>query len=145
MHGWAHNRKCQCEYHPLYTKGAGLTDFEMCERFFAASNLVAVLTRHATEFHRLQYLDMHYSQSDREKYENLGKFTFNNYRQALQILENEAVVLEEITRTKGWTGKDYEDWMEQERSWLEDLRREPEEDMFRCMYLESLERLWKME
>lgn len=88
---------------------------------------------------------MHYSQSDREKYENLGKFTFNNYRQALQILENEAVVLEEITRTKGWTGKDYEDWMEQERSWLEDLRREPEEDTFRCMYLESLERLWKME
>ena len=54
--------------------GFGLEDLETCERVFAGSNAVARLTRHATAFHRRQFIDMYFRQWDAEKYENLGEY-----------------------------------------------------------------------
>jgi Kyakuja-Dileera-Zisupton transposase len=73
FHGHAHNRLCQLSYHIMMSDGFGLEDLETCERVFSASNAVARLTRHASPFHRHQYIDMHFHQWDSEKYENLGK------------------------------------------------------------------------
>ena len=88
---------------------------------------------------------MHCEQNDREKYENLGKFIYNNYRQALEILAKDGPLLETMRKDKGFTGETYERWMDEERQWLEDLRREPEADSLRCLYLEALEKLWAAE
>jgi hypothetical protein len=72
FHGHAHNRRCQLRNHPLYVKGIGLEDLETCERIFAASNAVARTIRHASYFHWLQFLDLHFQQWDQDKYLELS-------------------------------------------------------------------------
>jgi Kyakuja-Dileera-Zisupton transposase len=72
FHGHAHNRLCQLSFHILMSEGYGLEDLETCERVFSASNAVARLTRHATQFHRRQFIDLFFRQWDAEKYEHLG-------------------------------------------------------------------------
>ncbi|KAG2137739.1 hypothetical protein BD769DRAFT_1291575, partial [Suillus cothurnatus] len=60
FHGHAHNRRCQLRFHPLYQHGLGLEDLETCERVFSASNAVAPVIRHASYFHWLQFIDLHF-------------------------------------------------------------------------------------
>jgi hypothetical protein len=85
FHGHAHNRKCQvskspsCDFfddgmmacqvrwHPQYTVGVGLEDFETCERTFSASNALAGATRLATPFHRRQEILEHFNFQDEDK------------------------------------------------------------------------------
>jgi len=63
---------CQLQYHPLYLPGTGLEDFETCERVFSSSNATAALIHHASYFHYIQYLDLHFSQWDADKYAELS-------------------------------------------------------------------------
>ena len=72
FHGHGHNRMCQLQYHPLYLPGTGLEDFETCERVFSSSNATAALIRHASHFHYVQYLELHFSQWDADKYAELS-------------------------------------------------------------------------
>jgi len=72
FHGHAHNRMCQLQYHPLYLPGTGLKDFETCERVFSSSNATAVLIRHASHFHYVQSLELHFNQWDADKYAELS-------------------------------------------------------------------------
>ena len=72
FHGHAHNRMCQLQHHPLYLPGTGLEDFETCERVFSSSNATAALIRHASHFHYVQYLELHFSQWDADKYAELS-------------------------------------------------------------------------
>ncbi|KAF8581494.1 hypothetical protein K439DRAFT_1619002 [Ramaria rubella] len=44
LHGHAHCRTCQLNWHPLYLKGCGLEDFETCEHVFSQSNVLASTT-----------------------------------------------------------------------------------------------------
>lgn len=74
FHGWAHNRLCQLEYHPLYRRGLGLEDLETLERVFSSSNSIARTIRHTTKFHWAQYVDLHFRQWDADKYQGLGKY-----------------------------------------------------------------------
>lgn len=74
FHGWAHNRLCQLQYHPLYRKGLGLEDLETLEHIFSSSNAVARTVRHATQFHWMQAMDLHYRQWDEEKYQELSTY-----------------------------------------------------------------------
>jgi hypothetical protein len=76
FHGHAHNRACQLDWHPLYIKGAGRSDFEGCERVFSLSNELASGTRHASQFHRHQAIDEHMDFQDEDKYAQLGKINF---------------------------------------------------------------------
>jgi hypothetical protein len=68
FHGYAHNRKCQLEWHPLYITGMGLTEGEGCEHIFSSSNDVARNTRHGSRFHRKQAIEEHFTFWDIEKY-----------------------------------------------------------------------------
>ena len=79
FHGHAHNRICQLGYHIQMSTGFGLEDLETCERVFAGSNAVARLTRHATPFHRRQFIDLYFQQWDAEKYENLGRISVHYF------------------------------------------------------------------
>ena len=72
FHGHAHNRMCQLQYHPLYLPGTGLEDFETCEHVFSSSNATAGLIRHASHFHYVQSLELHFSQWDADKYAELS-------------------------------------------------------------------------
>jgi len=72
FHGHAHNHMCQLQYHPLYLPGTGLEDFETCEHVFYSSNATAALIRHASHYHYVQYLELHFSQWDTDKYAELS-------------------------------------------------------------------------
>lgn len=73
FHGYAHNRLYQLKNHILMNKGFGIEDLETCERVFSASNLVARVTRHATAYHRRQFIDLFFRQWDEDKFSALGK------------------------------------------------------------------------
>lgn len=73
FHGYAHNCMCQLHNHPLYIPGCGLEDFETMERVFSSSNGVAPTIRHASQFHFIQSLDLHFQQWDDDKYCELSE------------------------------------------------------------------------
>lgn len=79
FHGHAHNRGCQLRWHPMYISGAGLEDFETCERVFSLSNALATSTRHASAFHRIQAIEEYFKFWDEDKYASLGKVVFVLY------------------------------------------------------------------
>jgi KDZ transposase-like protein len=142
MHGYAHNKRCQLSFHPINTIGAGLEDFETCERFFSSSNNCAALTRHASTFHRLQFLDLHFRHTDSEKYGNLGKFIYNNYRQALKTISEETAILKVYGDATAVDGTVFERWRKEEKAYLDSLRSEPTEDKLSCIYVDAYE-AWK--
>jgi hypothetical protein len=86
FHGYAHNRRCQLAHHPLYLEGFGIEDLETCERIFSSSNSACGIIRHASYFHWVQYLDLHFDQWDKDKYIELSKcFRFQSWRFAKVI------------------------------------------------------------
>lgn len=72
FHGHAHNRLCQLLFHPLFRKNLGLEDLECCECIFSASNATSRVIRHASYFHWRQFLDLHFSQWNEDRYEDLS-------------------------------------------------------------------------
>lgn len=79
FHGWLHHRLCQVQHHPLYQDGYGIEDLEEMERIFSSSNNVARCTRFASIFHWMQFFDLHFSQWDSDKYEELSMYSNNSY------------------------------------------------------------------
>ncbi|KAF8479455.1 hypothetical protein JB92DRAFT_3277834 [Gautieria morchelliformis] len=141
FHGHAHNRLCQLGFHILMSPGFGLEDLETCERIFSSSNAVARLTRHATPFHRRQFIDMFLRQWDAEKYENLGKFLLNNYRQALQVLEEMPVRIKALMSGRQVSEACFATWLQDERDYLESKKTEPDTDVL--ANVSAIRKLWE--
>ncbi|KAG1856478.1 hypothetical protein F4604DRAFT_1590377 [Suillus subluteus] len=141
FHGYAHNRCCQLQNHPLYLEGFGNEDLETCERIFSSSNSAAVLIRHASHFHWTQFLDLHFDQWDRDKYLELSRFLCNNYVQALKIIEDYTPLLEEFKSRKLLADQDFVQWHQEEVEFLSNLAIEPPSDVLAVAYVEELEKL----
>lgn len=73
FHGHAHNRGCQLNWHPMYTEGVGLEDFEECEQTFCKSNELASVTRLASVYHWQQHIDEHFTFHDQNKHAASGE------------------------------------------------------------------------
>jgi hypothetical protein len=74
FHGYAHERSCQLDWHPLYKDGAGMEDFETCERFFSHSNDVARCTQHASKRNRREQIHQHMEASDKDAIAHMGEY-----------------------------------------------------------------------
>ncbi|OCH91902.1 hypothetical protein OBBRIDRAFT_727825, partial [Obba rivulosa] len=127
FHGYAHNRLCQLSNHPLYLAGYGIEDLEGMERVFAASNTVARGIRYASRFHYIQSLDLHFQQWDDDKYAELSRFLYNNYRQCLQLIEDFSVDVVHLKESLKLDDAAFEAWLSDERHFLKNLKDEPEE------------------
>ncbi|THG92734.1 hypothetical protein EW026_g8267 [Hermanssonia centrifuga] len=138
FHGYAHNRLCQLSNHPLYKDGFGLEDLETLERIFSSSNNVARTIRYASQFHWKQALDLFFMQWDEEKYAELSKFLFNNYKQALQILKDFTPEVNRMKTLLGLEDDDIKKWAHEEHKFLLDLKDEPEERVLESAYVEAL-------
>ncbi|KAI0083017.1 hypothetical protein BDY19DRAFT_981236 [Irpex rosettiformis] len=138
FHGYAHNRLCQTMFHILYKRGCGIEDLETMERVFSASNNVARTIRYASQFHWAQALDLHFRQWDEEKYYELSKFLFNNYRQALNIIRDYTPEVERMKAVLEATDEDIEGWLRDEHQFLSSLKNEPEERVLEVAYVEAL-------
>uniref|UniRef100_A0A0W0G279 Uncharacterized protein n=2 Tax=Moniliophthora roreri TaxID=221103 RepID=A0A0W0G279_MONRR len=145
FHGHAHNRKCQVNWHPQYTNGVGLEDFEECERTFALSNGLASTTRLTTPFHRRQAIQEHFSFHDDDKHATSGNFIYQNYRQALGRLARERPLLEEMCAQRGITRLDCEGFLEREREHFNRDFKHPPEVTVELDYAELLQKLWAAE
>ncbi|KAI6022985.1 hypothetical protein BKA83DRAFT_4627227 [Pisolithus microcarpus] len=141
FHGFAHNRMCQLENHPLYQLGFGNEDLETCERIFSSSNNTAPLIRHASEFHWKQFLDLHFSQWDSDKYLELSRFLYNNYKQALRIIQTNLPELEKFKHGKDITDNDFESWHREELEYLKRCAGESDANSIAVQYVELLEKL----
>ncbi|KAI0373907.1 hypothetical protein BV20DRAFT_936995 [Pilatotrama ljubarskyi] len=119
FHGHSHNRPCQLLWHPMYMAGVGKEDFEGCERFFSQLNGLASGTRLATQFHRHQAIEQYVQFWGTQKHEESGKFIFNNYRQALQIIDEGVRALDVYALELGTSDADYERYLVEERDYLQ--------------------------
>ncbi|KAG1850888.1 hypothetical protein F4604DRAFT_1686992 [Suillus subluteus] len=141
FHGHAHNRKCQLQHHPLYLGGFGLEDLETCERIFAGSNAAASLIQHASHFHYVQYLDLHFDQWDTDKYLELSRFIFNNYRQALTIITDYTKEIEAYRLMYPDEVLDFDSWIGEELAYLLAVGSEPQHDALTVEYINVVEDL----
>jgi hypothetical protein len=141
FHGYAHNYRCQVKNHPNFVEGMGLEDLETLERVFSSSNHVAPLTRYASAYNRRVFIDLHFRNWDNEKYQNLGTMIYNNYVQALDILEKDTISLAEAQVSLGIRDEDLRRWQEEQQAYFEILGQEPEYDVHAVSYVEHLQKL----
>jgi hypothetical protein len=141
FHGYLHNFACQMKHHPNIIEGMGLEDLETLERVFSASNILAGVTRYMSKYRRRVFIDLFFQQWDADKYENLGKMLLGNYRQALQIIEDEEPALEHAKKSLQINDGDLEKWHVEEVDYFATLGQEPEHDIHKIAYVELLQEL----
>ncbi|KAL5514583.1 hypothetical protein ACEPAG_1899 [Sanghuangporus baumii] len=146
FHGHAHCRKCQLEWHPLYTEGAGLEDFEACERVFSQSNRIATCTRHMSKFRHRQAIVRHFDRWNLDKYMELSTFLLNNLRQARKNIHT---LSQELKTTKARLGMNSNDvflqWRLEELEYLKTLQASSISivEQLEMDYVDTLKRLKK--
>ncbi|KAG6369425.1 hypothetical protein JVT61DRAFT_14862 [Boletus reticuloceps] len=136
FHGFAHNRLCQLENHPLYLPGFGNEDLETCERIFSSSNSTAPLIRHhhfSTGDNSFIYISTNGILTSR--------FLYNNYKQALNIVNKYTVQLVEFKALTNFDNKDFETWHQEELMYLKDCESEPATTSISIAYVAELEKL----
>lgn len=145
FHGTAHNYACQVKNHPNIIEGMGLEDLETLERVFSASNNLASVTRYASSFRRRTFIDLFFQQWNDEKYLNTGVMLYNNYVQALKILEYDTLALVESIRSLDGvdTPSDFERWRDEECTYFKNVGHEDESDIFKVVYVETLQDLYE--
>ncbi|KAG1883462.1 hypothetical protein F4604DRAFT_1879073 [Suillus subluteus] len=140
FHGYTHNRRCQLANHPLYMNGFGIEDLETCEWIFSSSNSTVILIRHASYFHWVQFIDLHFNQWDQDKYMELSRFLHNNYVQVLRIINEYTPLLDAFKTCTSFSDEDFVQWKAEESEFLTDLLLESLSDAFAVAYVEELEK-----
>ncbi|KAH7917998.1 hypothetical protein BV22DRAFT_1108467 [Leucogyrophana mollusca] len=140
FHGHAHRRLCQLLHLAIYVLGLGLEDLEGCERTFSKSNALAASVRYASTFHRRQAITLYFEHNDDfEVYQNLTTFLYNNYKQALDIIDDGQRSLPKAMRGLQVTDEGvFERWLEEEKAYLMNLRYEPIEETLQMEYWQKL-------
>lgn len=160
FHGHAHCRMCQLWHLATYVKGLGLEDLEGCERAFSKSNALAPSIRHASAFHRQQAIVAYFEHTDTfDVYRNLSRrislhvsnytniwraatFLYNNYKQALEILDESPIMLQDAMEELGITSYSvFEGWLNEEKAYLLGLKKEPEAETLQMEYWLKLGKL----
>ena len=140
FHGYSHNFECQKKHHPNVIEGMGLEDLETLERVFSSSNQLGGVTRYMSKYRRRIFIDLFFQQWDAEKYSNLGNMLYNNYVQALKILEEDGPALEHAKQSLNIMEGDLERWQEEEIVYFRNLGKEAEYDIHRVAYVELLQK-----
>ncbi|KAF8333826.1 hypothetical protein F5887DRAFT_892937 [Amanita rubescens] len=136
------HRACQLKWHPLYIRGTGKSEGEGCEHVFSATNDLARTVWYASRFHRRQAIEEYFTFWDEEKYALLSKFISNHYREAaedIRLLEKE--LAEACSRFEINTD-DFVQHIDEERAYLEGLKKPPPEVETKGCYVEALNELY---
>ena len=141
FHGYSHNFACQTKNHPNVIEGMGLKDLETMERVFSSLNQVAAVTRYLLAYHWCVFIDMFLQQWDSDKYQNLASMLFNNYKQALSIIDVEGSAVEETAHALGINISDLEAWHHQQVEFFSTIGEEPSWDVHAITYVELLQDL----
>ncbi|KAJ7712023.1 hypothetical protein B0H14DRAFT_3099266 [Mycena olivaceomarginata] len=119
FHGHVHNRLCQLLFLATYVEGLGFEDLEGCEGYFSRSNGLAKSVRYASKFHQRQEITTFMKQiDDLEVYTNLSKLLYDNYRQALKILQTEPALKRWMQEEGIEDYNTFHVWLEEEKEYL---------------------------
>ncbi len=141
FHGYSHNFACQSIHHPNVITGIGLEDLETLERVFSSSNQLASVIRYASAYNRRLFIDVFFQQWDNDKYANLATMIYNNYVQALTIIERDTPAMAEAMQVLGIQEGDLEKWEAEEAGYLRTVGHETEGDVRNIAYVELLQEL----
>lgn len=141
FHGYSHEYSCQVKHHPNGIEGIGLEDLETLERIFSASNALAAIIRYASPYRRRVLIDAFFQQWDNEKYLNLGKMLYENYRQALAIIKEQGLVVAEAMKSLTLTPELLSTYAAEEREYLNTVGKESRQDLHEIAYVEALQEL----
>jgi hypothetical protein len=73
-------------------------------------------------------------------------FLWNNYKQALQIIKETPKLLAQTMKDLGVSDEGvFEMWLEEERVYLQGLKKEPSEETLQMEYYQKLVNLWASE
>ncbi|KAG6893833.1 hypothetical protein C0992_008500, partial [Termitomyces sp. T32_za158] len=142
FHGYSHHYLCQLINHPNVIEGVGLEDLETLERIFSASNALGAITRYMTAFRRQVFIDLHFQHWDREKYANLANMLYQNYRQALQVIETNTLDVQHVLQLRNIQEADLDTYIADERNFFSTLEKETDGDLHAIAYVELLQELW---
>ncbi|KAG6809022.1 hypothetical protein H0H92_001927 [Tricholoma furcatifolium] len=145
FHGYSHNFLCQLQHHPNSIEGMGLEDLETLERVFSSSNQLGSVTRYMSKYRRRVYVDLFFRQWDEEKYENLGTMIFNNYQQALEIIQVDGPELDRAKAELNVSDDDLKRWLDEQKQYFMTLGNEPEGQTLKVAYVERLRELREAE
>ena len=84
---------------------------------------------------------MFFSQWDEEKYSNLATMLFNNYIQALEIIEENTRMIAEAQMVLNFSEEDIENWLAEESANIKTLGQESKHDIYAATYVENLIKL----
>lgn len=141
FHGYSHDYACQVKNHPTFIRGMGLEDLETMERIFSASNQLASVIRYATAYRRRVLIDQFFQQWDTEKYLNLGKMLYDNFRQARELIDELEIVVAEAMKSLNISQANLDQYTAEERVYLATLGKESPEDLHEIAYVEKLQEL----
>ncbi|OJT11359.1 hypothetical protein TRAPUB_12122 [Trametes pubescens] len=133
--------RCQLRNHPIIFRGIGLEDLEVMERIFSTSNHLAAVVRYASGYRRRVLIDAFFCHWDNKKYQNLGLMLYNNYRQALEIIEGMTVELTNTLASLNITADHLKSYREEKLRYFEQLGEELPEDLHAIAYVEALQEL----
>ncbi|KAI6035894.1 hypothetical protein BKA83DRAFT_4506432 [Pisolithus microcarpus] len=132
FHGYAHHHLCQLRFLARYIDSLGLEDLEGCERTFSKTNRLASAVCYASSFHRCQAIARYVAHNDKhDVYQNLTTMIFNNYKQALWIIEEGKKTLPRIMDDLGIMDVS-------ENEYLTARSCEPEEETLQMEYWQKL-------
>jgi hypothetical protein len=140
----------------------GIEDLGVCERAFSRSNALAGTVRYMGVFHRMQAIAQYFEDTDHlETYQNLCRkvlisalpaaltapsvamFLWNNYKQALQIIEETPKLIAQAMEDLGISDTGvFEVWLQEEEAYLLGLKKEPAEETLPMEYYQRLVNLW---
>ena len=141
FHGYSHSYPCQVQHHPNVIDGIGLEDLETLERTFSKSNELATMTRFASAYRRRALIHMFFQQYDEEKYTAFGSMLYDNYIQAIEIIQDLTPKLVESLRVLDINLAMLKTWEMEEQDYFKNLRDEASEDVFAVAYVEGLQEL----
>ncbi|KAJ7244802.1 hypothetical protein B0H12DRAFT_1073675 [Mycena haematopus] len=119
--------------------GMGLEDLEGCESFFSKSNALAATTRYSTAFHRQQAITTYLKHADTaDAYQGLSLVLANKYRRALKIKGTAALLHETMTAMGVESRAVFEAWLQAEKTYLNSLAKEPEQETLQMEYYQKL-------
>ena len=72
-----------------------------------------------------------------------ANFLYQNYRQALQILENEEHTVSMVEKVAGCTRRDFPQYLQEELLYLDSLKADPPELTARIEYANALKRYYE--
>ncbi|KAI1782519.1 hypothetical protein LXA43DRAFT_977529 [Ganoderma leucocontextum] len=143
FHGYSHSYDCQVQHHPNVIEGIGLEEMETLERIFSTSNQLAPVIRYASPYRRHSLIHAFFRQWDHEKYSNIGLFLYNNYVQALEIIDKNTEAIAATLRDLGITSAQLAEYEREEHKYFTTLKDEDEGNLWTVAYVETLQALIK--